>query len=198
MVSEGVKVGYARVSTDEQDLQAQRDALTALGVSEDRIYFDEGRSGKNRERPGLEKALAACWPGSTLVVAKLDRLGRSLRDLEDIAAELDQKQVALSIGSKVYDPTDPMDKMFFRMLGMFAEFERDLIVARTKEGMKVAKARGRLKGKKPKLSPAQQKQVRRLHEEGEHTPAEIGAMFGVSRQTVYRVVAVVPATRADR
>ncbi|MGO3677465.1 MAG: recombinase family protein [Microbacteriaceae bacterium] len=183
------KIGYARVSTDEQDLEAQREQLERLGVAAEHLYFDEGLSGKSRNRPGLESALKALRPGDVFVVTKLDRLGRSARDLGDISRELDSRGITLSLGGKPYDPSDPMDKMFFGMLGLFAEFERDLISARTKEALAVPERRRKMTGRQPKLTAAQKKQVIRLHNEGEHSPAEIGAMFGVSRQTVYRVVA---------
>ena len=183
------KIGYARVSTDDQDLEAQREQLEHLGVDSDHIYFDEGLSGKTRDRPGLKSALKALRPGDVFVVTKLDRLGRSARDLGDIAQELQSRGIALSLGGKLYEHSDPMDKMFFGMLGLFAEFERDLISARTKEALAVPERRAKMTGRQPKLSAAQKKQVVRLHHEGEHTPREIGELFGVSRQTIYRVIA---------
>jgi len=115
-------IGYARCSTDSQDLTAQRDALTALGVKPDRIYVDHGLTGTNRQRPGLREALAACHEGSTLVVTKLDRLARSVPDARDIADELTKRQVKLNIGGSVHDPTDPVGKLLFNALAMVAEF----------------------------------------------------------------------------
>ena len=103
----GLLIGYARVSTDEQDLTAQRDALDALGVSADRVYVDHGLTGTKRDRPGLREALAACRAGDTLVVTKLDRLARSLPDARDIADELTHREVKLSLAGTVHDPTDP-------------------------------------------------------------------------------------------
>ncbi len=99
-------IGYARVSTDEQDLTAQRDALTTLGVTADRIYVDHGLTGTNTERPGLREALAACRGGDTLVVTKLDRLARSLPDARQILEDLTRREVKLSLGGSVHDPTD--------------------------------------------------------------------------------------------
>ena len=145
-------VGYARCSTDQQDLTAQRDALSGLGVEVDRIYVDHGLTGTNRERPGLREALAACRAGDTLVVTKLDRLARSLPDARAIADELTTRQISLSLGGSVYDPTDAVGRLLFNVLAMVAEFESDLIRLRTREGMKVAKAKGRLRGKQPKLN----------------------------------------------
>ena len=145
-------VGYARCSTDQQDLTAQRDGLLALGVEAERIYVDHGLTGTNRERPGLREALAACRAGDTLVVTKLDRLARSLPDARAIADELTARQISLSLGGSVYDPTDAVGRLLFNVLAMVAEFESDLIRLRTREGMKVAKAKGRLRGKQPKLN----------------------------------------------
>ena len=122
-------VGYARVSTEQQDLTAQRDALRALGVGDDRIYVDHGLTGTNRDRPGLRLALVACRSGDTLVVTKLDRLARSLPDARDILAELTARDVRLSLGGSVHDPNDPIGRLLFNVLAMVAEFEADLIRA---------------------------------------------------------------------
>ena len=120
-------IGYARCSTDQQDLTAQRDGLVALGVAGNRIYVDHGLTGTNRERPGLREALAACREGDTLVVTKLDRLARSLPDARAIADELTAGQVRLNLGGSVYDPTDPVGRLLFNVLAMVAEFQSDLI-----------------------------------------------------------------------
>ena len=184
----GWTLGYARVSTAGQDLTAQTDALLALGVPADRVFTDKGMTGTRRDRPGLASVLAACRPGDTLVVTKLDRLARSLRDATDIAEELTRRQVRLNIGGAVYDPTDPVGRLLFNVLGMVAEFEADLIRARTREGMAVAKARGKLKGRKPKLSPAQERHLVALHRAGDHSIAELVELFGIGRATVYRAL----------
>lgn len=182
----GLLIGYARVSTSEQDLATQQAALTALGVLPENLYVDHGLTGTNRERPGLGKALAAVRAGNTLVVTKLDRLARSLPDARDIADELNRKGVALSLGGSIYDPKDPVGRLLFNVLGMVAEFEADLIRARTKEGMAIAKAKGKLKGKQPKLSPAQRKHLLSIAAQGEHTQSELAELFNVSRTTIYR------------
>jgi len=145
-------IGYARCSTDKQDLSAQKQALLELGVSENLIYTDHGLTGTNRKRPGLDQAIAAVREGDTLVVPKLDRLARSVPDARAIADQLAAKGVKLALGASVYDPTDPMGKMFFNILATFAEFESDLIRMRTREGMTIARAKGKLRGKQPKLS----------------------------------------------
>lgn len=182
----GIQIGYARVSTADQDLTSQRNALLRLGVLDSNIYVDHGMTGANRARPGLREALAAVRAGDTLAVTKLDRLARSLRDARDIADELTTKGVALSLGGSRYDPTDPVGRLLFNVLAMIAEFERDLISMRTKEGMAVARAKGRLKGKQPNLSTTQRKLLFEVQDRGEYTQAEIAELFSVSRATVYR------------
>ncbi len=185
----GLNIGYARVSTDEQDLTAQRDGLKALDVAAERIYVDHGLTGTNRERPGLHQALAACRAGDTLVVTKLDRLARSLPDARAIADELTQRQVKLNLGGSVHDPTDPVGRLLFNVLAMIAEFESDLIRMRTREGMKVAKAKGRLRGKQPKLSATQEAHLVELYHAGEHTVSELEELFPITRSTIYRAIA---------
>jgi DNA invertase Pin-like site-specific DNA recombinase len=118
----GELIGYARCSTVLQDLTAQRDILADLGVPEDRIYLDKGLTGTSRARPGLDQALAAVRSGDTLVVPKLDRLAPSVPDARDIGDTLVARGVRLSLGGSIYDPADPMSKMFFNMLAVFAEF----------------------------------------------------------------------------
>jgi DNA invertase Pin-like site-specific DNA recombinase len=193
----GLLIGYARVSTDDQDLTVQRDALAAFGVAPERIYVDHGLTGTNRDRSGLREALAACRAGDVLVVTKLDRLARSLPDARDIVAELTAREVKLSLDGSVHDPTDPVGRLLFNVLAMVAEFESDLIKMRTREGMKVARAKGRLRGKKPKLNPRQESHLVALHHAGTHTSAELAELFSVARSTVYRAIerarAAVPA-----
>ena len=156
-------IDYARVSTDTQDLTAQREGLTALGVTAERIYVDHGLTGTNRERPSLREAIAACRAGDTFVVTNLDRLARSLPDAREILSDLTRREVKLSLGGAVHDPTDPVGRLLFNVLAMVAEFEADLIRLRTREGMKIAKAKGRLRGKQPKLNPRQEAHLTALH-----------------------------------
>src|SRR4051794_13615621 len=164
-----ITIGYARCSTDRQDLAAQKAALERLGVPPERIYTDHGLTDTSRARPGLDQALAAVRAGDTLVVPKLDRLARSVPDARAIADTLVARGVRLALGASVYDPADPMGKMFFNILATFAEFEADLIRLRTREGMAVARARGKLRGKRPKLSERQQRELRRMHDTGEYS-----------------------------
>jgi len=126
--------------------------------------------------------------GDTLAVTKLDRLARSVPDARAIADELTAREVKLNIGGSVYDPTDPIGRLLFTALSMVAEFEADLARMRTREGMAVAKAKGRLRGKKPKLSPSQEAHLLELHRAGRHTTTELAELFNVARSTVYRAI----------
>ena len=181
-------IGYARCSTDRQDPAAQRQALLELGVVEDRIYTDHGLTGTTRARPGLDPALAAVRAGDTLVVPKLDRLARSVPDAGAIADRLQERGVKLALGRALYNPDDPMGKLFFNILATFAEFEADLIRMRTREGMAIARARGKLRGKQPKLSDRQQRELCRMHATGEYSISDPAELFSVSRLTVYRTL----------
>jgi DNA invertase Pin-like site-specific DNA recombinase len=128
-------------------------------------------------------------PGDTLVVTKLDRLARSLTDDRNIVEELTTAGIKLNIGGSVHDPTDPVGRLLFNVLAMIAEFESDLISMRTRKGMKVAKAKGRLRGKQPKLKPAQEAHLVELWHAGKHTSAELAELFSVARfYPVYRAV----------
>ena len=180
--------GYARCSTDKQVLGSQRQALQNLGVSPNYIYTDHGLTGTSRARPGLDQALAAVRQGDTLVVAKLDRLARSVPDARAIADQLIAKGVKLALGQSVYDPSDPMGKMFFNILATFAEFEADLIRMRTREGMAIARAKGKLRGKQPKLSAKQARELRRMYDTGEYSVSDLAEVFAVSRATIYRTL----------
>ena len=181
-------IGYARCSADRQDLAAPLQALLDLGVAENRIYTDHGLTGTTRARPGLDQALAAVREGDTLVVPKLDRLARSVPDARAIADQLRERGVKLALGRALYDPDDPMGKLFFNILATFAEFEADLIRMRTREGMAIARARGKLRGKQPKLSDRQQRELCRMHATGEYAISDLAELFSVSRPTVYRTL----------
>ncbi len=184
----GILIGYARCSTDKQDLSAQLDGLQGLGVEEKNIYVDFGLTGTNRKRPGLETSLACLRASDTLVVTKLDRLARSVPDARNIADEITAKEARLQIGGSVHDPLDPIGKLLFNALAMVAEFEADLAQLRTREGMKIAAAKGRLRGKQPKLTKQQTAHLVKLHQGGEHSVAEIAELFGIGRATVYRTL----------
>src|SRR5699024_3935542 len=130
----------------------------------------------------------ACRDGDTCVVTKLDRLARSVRDAHEITVEVASRDVKLSIAGWVYDPTDHSGKLLFDVLGMVAEVGADRISVRSREGMKVAKAKGRLRGKSPKLNPRQEAHLVQLHAAKEHTVGELAELFSVGRSTVYRAL----------
>ena len=145
------------------------------------------------EAPGLDQTLAAVRAGDTLVVPKLDRLARSVPDARAIGDDLAGRGIKLSLGGQVYDPADPMGKMFFNILATFAEFGVDLLRMRTREGMAIARAKGKLRGKQPKLSARQQRELARMAATGEYTIADLAELFTVSRATVYRTLQRTPA-----
>ncbi|WP_309544477.1 recombinase family protein, partial [Pseudomonas savastanoi] len=149
-------------------------------MAPDRIYTDPGFTGTNRARPGLDQALAAVRNGDILVVSKLDRLARSVPDARTIGDSLAARGVKLQLGSSIHDPTDPMGKLFFNILATFAEFEADLIRLRTREGMAVARAKGKLRGKKPKLSGRQQKELRRMYDTSKYSISDLAELFSIS------------------
>ncbi|QBX55066.1 recombinase family protein [Nocardioides seonyuensis] len=178
---------YARVSTAAQDLSRQLAYAADLSIPEDRIYTDHGYTGTNRDRPGLAQALAAVRSGDVLAVHSMDRLARSLKDLLAISETLHERGVKLQVGATIYDPADPVGVLLWQMLGLIGEFEHSLIVARTRQGLEVARAQGRLRGKQPKTTPAQDALIASMLDSGEHTVAEIGALMGgLSRASVYR------------
>src|SRR5437868_5612677 len=148
-----MQIGYARISTGEQTLDLQLDALKAAGC--DKVFTDTA-SGAKTERPGLSDALSHVRPGDVLVVWRLDRLGRSLRDLIDRLLELDQRGVGFKSLTESIDTTTPGGKLIFHIFGALAEFERDLIRERTNAGLAAARARGRLGGRKRALQTEKQ------------------------------------------
>ncbi len=182
----GALIGYARCSTVAQDTEIQRAALAGYGVPAGRVYADEGFTGTNTGRPGLDQALAAVHAGDTLIVPRLDRFARSVPDARSLADLIISRGARLQIGSAVYDPADPFGKMFFNILASFAEFEVDIIRLHTIEGMARARQRGKLKGKQPKLNGQQRAHLLQLDRERKKTPTELAGLFGVSRATVYR------------
>lgn len=184
-------VGYARVSTTDQHLDAQLDALAAAGC--ERVFTDT-ISGKLAERPKLTEALDYLRSGDVLVITKLDRLGRSLRNLIELVTQLGERGVDLRVLTQGIDTTTPGGRLTFHILGAIAEFERDLISERTHEGLVAARARGRKGGRPAKLTPAKLTTARRLYAEREHTVAEIAAIVGCSRSTLYRALADESAT----
>lgn len=181
--NDAMKIGYARVSTDDQTLDAQVDALTAAGA--ERI-FQEKRTGKNRDRPELSELLKQLRKGDVVIVSKYDRLARSLRDLIEIVEAIRERGAGFrSLGEDI-DTTTPAGRLIFHVFGSIAEFERERIVERTKEGLAAAKKRGRTGGRPKALSVEQRAEVCRMRDEDERSVTEIARLFGVSRQTIMR------------
>lgn len=184
-----MRIGYGRVSTTDQHPEAQRDALETAGC--DQIFIDK-LSGKLASRPELDKALVALREGDHLVITKLDRLGRSLRNLMDLSDLLRERGVALEVLDQGIDTSTPVGEMFFHILGAIAQFEHSLMVERTKQGLEAARARGRTGGQKPKLRPRQIKLAQQMYDETgddgnrRYTVQQIADEFGVSRPTIYR------------
>ncbi|GAA1388624.1 recombinase family protein [Pseudonocardia kongjuensis] len=185
-----MRIGYGRVSTRDQHLEAQHDALTAAGCEE--IFVDKA-SGTLARRPELDKALlTAGRAGDQLVITKLDRLGRSLEHLIGLSKQLQAKQVDLVVLDQGIDTSTPVGRMFFQILGAIAEFEHALMSERTIDGLAAARARGRTGGQKPKLGPRQVALARQMYAETgadgrrRYTVAQIAAEFGVTRPTIYR------------
>jgi DNA invertase Pin-like site-specific DNA recombinase len=184
------KIGYARISTRGQNDDTQIDDLTAYGC--DRIFPDRGVSGKLAARPELDKALAYLRDGDVFVITRLSRAMRSLKHLTALADELRERGVGLKVLKQDIDTTTPTGRLVFHILASIDEFQRELIVEGTLEGLEAARARGRTGGRKPKLSPEQIKHARLLYDEKgddgkrRYTVQEIGDLLRVSRQTVYR------------
>lgn len=179
-----MKIGYARISTDEQNLDLQIDALNAAGC--EKIFMDEGISGITKERKGLSEALSALENGNnTLVVWKLDRLGRSLGFLCELIERLKGQGAGFQSLTDGIDTTTTGGKLVFHIMGALAEFERDLIRERTKAGMKAAKKRGKHVGRPKALSNGQIQHMRELLNSGK-TQGEVAELLGVSANTIGR------------
>ena len=181
-----MNIGYARVSTGEQTLDLQGDALTAAGCES--IYTDV-ISGTKETRPGLDEALSYIRKGDTLVVWRLDRLGRSLKHLIETVTELQGRGVGFRSLTEQIDTTTSGGKLIFHVFGALAEFERDLIQERTHAGLRAARARGRTGGRPKKLAdPKTMALARRLYDDGNTDVATICRTLGVSRATLYRAL----------
>lgn len=175
--------GYARVSTSEQRLDAQTDALTAAGA--ERI-FAETITGKTKTRPELSTMLDQLRDGDVVVVTKYDRLARSLRDLLEIVETIQTSGAHFRSLAEDIDTTTPAGRLVFHVFASIAQFERERISERTREGLEAAKARGRVGGRPPALTHAQKAEVRRMRDEESRPLAEIARLFKVSVQTVKR------------
>ncbi|MCY4522678.1 MAG: recombinase family protein [Caldilineaceae bacterium] len=182
-----MKIGYARVSTHEQTLDLQIDQLQTAGCDPDHIHADQvSGSRPGLERPGLAAALAYARAGDQLVIWRLDRLGRSLKDLIEQVANLERHGIELVSLQESIDTLTPAGKALFQICGVFAEFERNLISERTKAGLTAARARGRKGGRKPKLTPEQLDRAAGLMRARQLTVREIARLSGVTPNTLYR------------
>ncbi len=181
-----MKIGYARVSTDDQNLDLQRTALEAAGC--ERVFEDLGISGANFARPGLAAALAALGPGDVLAVWKLDRLGRSLGQLITMIDRLGKSGAGFQSLSEAIDTTTAGGRLVFHVMGALAEFERALIGERTKAGMQAAKRRGKAVGRPRKLTAHQLDYARALLTTGKETRAGVAELFGVDVATLRRAL----------
>ena len=179
----GDLLGYARVSTTDQDPALQHDALKAAGCVK---TFTDKTSGALDRRPQLDRMLDQLRPGDTVVVWRLDRLGRSLRHLIALSEDLRDRQVGLRSLQESIDTTTANGRLFFKIMGSLAEFERDLISERTKAGLAAARARGRKGGRPPVMTAQKVKVARQMYASREHTVEEIAKTVGVSRKTIYR------------
>ena len=178
-------IGYARVSTDHQDTAAQVAALKAAGC--ERI-FREKASGGRWDRPQFLRLLNQLRAGDVVVVWKLDRLSRSLRDVLTIMEQLAEAGAGFRSLTEAIDTTTPAGRMMMQMVGAFAEFERAMLRERTQAGVDAARQEGRVGGRRPKLSPQQQSEIRKMVSEGEKTAAAAARLFKVHPATVSRLL----------
>ena len=179
-------IGYARISTEEQSLNLQLDALRKAGCA--KIYKDIGVSGAAQKRKGLQQALKVISEGDTLVVWRLDRLGRSLPHLISTVAELSERGVHFNSLTEAIDTTSPGGTLIFHMMGALAQFERTLIVERTQAGLVAAKKRGVKLGRPSKLTREQLIHAKQMIDSGEKTQAAMARVYGVNRATLWRAL----------
>lgn len=175
------RIGYARVSTDDQNLDAQIDELQKQGCGR---IFQEKISGAKSDRPELQRCFDHLRKGDVLVVTKLDRLARNLKNLIDIVEQLNEMGVAFISVQDQIDTSTPQGKFFFHVFGAVAEFERDLIRERTKAGLTAARARGRIGGRKRIMTPEKIKAAKELLKQS-FPPADVAKQLGISRATLY-------------
>lgn len=178
-------IGYARVSTDDQNLALQLDAFSKLGCEK---VFEDTKSGAKSDRPGLMEAFDYAREGDSIVVWRLDRLGRSLKDLIELVNRLESKGVGLKSLHESIDTTSSSGKLIFHIFGALAEFERNLIKERTQAGLEAARARGRKGGRPKALSADQQALAVKLYREKQHSIDSICKFVGVSKPTLYKYI----------
>ena len=187
-----MQIGYARVSTDDQDTAAQAAALKTAGC--ERIYREKA-SGGRWDRPELQRLLDQLRPGDVLVVWKLDRLSRSLRDVLTLMERLAEAGAGFRSLTEAIDTTTPAGRMMMQMVGAFAEFERAMLRERTKAGLDAAREEGRIGGRRPKLSAQQQSEIRKMITKGDKTAADAARLFKVHPATISRLLTRTPAPR---
>jgi DNA invertase Pin-like site-specific DNA recombinase len=180
-----MRIGYARVSTEDQTLDLQKDALKRARC---KTVYEEQASGKNAGRPQLDACLKSLREGDTLVVWRLDRLGRNLADLVRLIAELEQRKIHFESLTEKIETSSPTGRLTFHLFAALAEFERNLIRERTVAGLTAARARGRKGGRPEKLSPKEARTIRALLKTGDMSVTEIATRFGVARSTLYRTI----------
>jgi DNA invertase Pin-like site-specific DNA recombinase len=180
-----MRIGYARVSTEDQTIDLQKDALHRTRCRE---IYEEHATGRNIGRPQLEACLKSLREGDTFVVRRLDRLGRNLADLVRLIAELETRKIHFESLTEKIETRSPAGKLVFHVFAALAEFERNLIRERTVAGLKAARARGRKGGRPAKLSPKEIKTIRALLKTADIPVAEIAQRFGIARSTLYRTV----------
>jgi DNA invertase Pin-like site-specific DNA recombinase len=187
------KFGYGRVSTLDQSLDAQKDALIRAGATR---VFVEKITGTKSSRPELDLMRQMLRQGDTVLVTRIDRLGRSAKDLLNIVSEFENRGVNLKVIEQNIDTSTSEGKLFFTMVAAFAEFEHSIMVSRTKDGLAAARARGRVGGRKSKLSPAQVERLVEMYKAKDIAVQDIARMFGISRPTVYRLISEVLETES--
>ena len=178
-------IGYARVSTEDQNLDLQKDALSKAGCQK---ILEDHQSGAKAARPGLQSALEYAREGDTLVVWRLDRLSRSLKDLIEMVNQLEARGVGLKSLQESLDTSSSSGKLIFHVFGALAEFERNLIRERTQAGLQAARARGRKGGRPKALDADMQALTVQLYEEKKHTVKRICQMMGISKPTLYEYI----------
>ena len=179
-----MRIGYGRVSTTDQNTSSQEDALKTAGVEK---LFVDTFTGTKANRPELDKLRNQLRPGDVLVITRLDRLGRSTKDLLNLVAEFESDGVQLEVIEQNIDTSSPEGKLFFTMVAAFAEFERSIMQARTKDGLAAARARGRVGGRKPKLQSSQVAMIKKSFADG-MAVTDIATSMKVSRPTIYRAL----------
>lgn len=182
-VISSLQIGYARISTLEQTLDLQKDALEKAGVSK---IFTDTASGAKVDRHGLEQAISYLRPGDTLVVWKLDRLGRSLKHLIETVSQLHERGIGFRSLTEQIDTTTPTGKLVFHVFGALAEFERDLIRERVQAGLQASRARGRVGGCPHRLDKGKVEMLKKLHADKTNSIQDICRTLGISRATLYR------------